>query len=163
MNLICLDVDYRGDHSCTGWALFQDWSDAAPTQEGRVIHSGVADYEPGAFYRRELPPLLHALETLGTVPDGVIVDGFCWLAAERPGLGVHLWEALGRRGWVVGVAKTSFQGHPGLPVVRGNTSKPLWVTACGVEPQWAADRIQSMHGPYRSPTLLKRVDQLART
>ncbi len=163
MNIVCLDVDYRVDQASTGWVLFQDWGAETASQEGQVLQAGVAPYQPGAFYLRELPPLLHALERLPTVPTGIVVDGFCWLGPERPGLGVHLWEALGRRGWVVGVAKTPFQGHPGLPVVRGNTTKPLWVTACGVEAQWAAERVQSMHGPYRMPTLLKRVDQLARS
>jgi len=38
----------------------------------------------------------------------------------------------------------------------------LYVTAAGMRLQEAADRIQRMHGPHRIPTLLKRVDTLAR-
>jgi len=120
----------------------------------------VVAYEPGAFYRRELPPLLTALKNLGPV-EGVVVDGFCWLGADRPGLGARLYEALGSRAWVVGVAKRPFHGQPGLPVRRG-TTKPLWVTTCGLETERAVRAVASMHGPFRIPTLLKRADQLAR-
>ena len=161
MNIVCLDVDYRDDHACTGWVLFQEWTDPVPLGEGRVRSEGVAAYEAGAFYRRELPALLAALEVVGPV-DGVVVDGFCWLGPDRPGLGAHLHEALGRRGWVVGVAKRPFHDLPGLQAVRANT-RPLWVTACGYEPADAVRAVESMHGPFRIPTLLKRADQLARS
>jgi deoxyribonuclease V len=39
----------------------------------------------------------------------------------------------------------------------------LYVTAAGIEASVAADWIAGMHGPYRVPTVLKRVDQLVRT
>lgn len=162
MNIVCLDVDYRDDHACTGWLLFRDWQDAVPLREGQVRSEGVAAYEPGAFYRRELPALLHTLQSLPEQVDGVVVDGFCWLGVDRPGLGAHLYEALGGQSWVVGVAKRAFHGQPGLPVSRWG-SKPLWVTSCGMDGQAAAGRVLSMHGPYRLPTLLKRVDRLSRS
>jgi deoxyribonuclease V len=161
VSIVCLDVDYRGDQAHTGWVAFQDWSDASPLAEGTVVSVGAADYQPGEFYRRELPPLLKTLSTFSTLPEGIVVDGFCWLGQDRPGLGAHLYEALGRQAWVVGVAKRPFQGNPGVPVERGST-RPLWVTACGLSPEKAAGWVQSMHGPYRLPTLLKRVDQLSR-
>lgn len=163
MNIVCLDVDYREDRASTGWVLFHDWSNGFPVAEGRLISHGVEPYEPGAFYKRELPALLKCLRSLPFPVEGVVVDGFCWLGAERPGLGARLHEALGKKFWVLGVAKTSFHGNPGVPVVRGNTSKPLWVTACGMAVEEGADRVRSMHGPFRMPTLLKRVDQLARS
>lgn len=161
MNIVCLDVDYRDDHAQTGWVLFQDWTDAAPLREGRVRSEGVVAYEPGEFYRRELPALLRTLESLVEPVDGVLVDGFCWLGLHRPGLGWHLHQALAERCWVIGVAKRPFHGEPGLPVSRAG-SKPLWVTACGMDQQRAADCILSMHGPFRLPTLIKRTDQLSR-
>ncbi len=161
MHIACLDVDYRDDHAQTGWLIFQDWQDATPLHEGRLRSEGGAAYEPGAFYRRELPALLRTLESLPLPVDGVVVDGFCWLGVERPGLGAYLYEALGGRSWVVGVAKRAFHGEPGLPVSRWG-SKPLWVTSCGMDAEKAAERVLSMHGPYRLPTLLKRVDQLSR-
>jgi deoxyribonuclease V len=38
----------------------------------------------------------------------------------------------------------------------------LFITAAGVSLERAADYIKAMHGPFRLPTLLKRVDQLCR-
>jgi deoxyribonuclease V len=40
--------------------------------------------------------------------DQIIVDGFVSLG-DKPGLGMHLWEALGRRVAVIGVAKSHFR------------------------------------------------------
>jgi len=124
----------------------------------------VAPYVPGSFYQRELPCLLAALERAALEPECVVVDGYVWLAPERPGLGAKLFEALGSRVPVVGVAKTAFAGAESiaLPVLRGESQKPLLVTAAGMEPDLAAERVRSMHGRHRIPTLLKRVDRLCR-
>jgi deoxyribonuclease V len=124
----------------------------------------VAPYEPGAFYKRELPCLL---EVLGLAPgplDAVIVDGYVWLSRDgRPGLGARLFEALGGRTAVVGVAKTSFAGADfAAPVQRGASARPLYVTAAGMDANEAADRVREMAGAHRIPELLKRVDRLCR-
>jgi deoxyribonuclease V len=66
-------------------------------------------------------------------------------------------------GVVVGVAKTRYLSAPAVPVLRGSSRSPLFVTAAGVEPEVAAGWIESMHGPYRVPTLLRQVDTLARS
>ena len=94
----------------------------------------------------------------------IVVDGYVWLGdLARPGLGAHLFEALGGMVPVIGVAKTSFAGAVlARKVRRGAASKPLHVTAVEMEPERAAECIRTMHGPYRMPTLLKRVDQLCR-
>ena len=63
---------------------------------------------------------------------------------------------------MIGVAKTAFAGAPAVPVVRGDSARPLYVTAAGLDPQLAARHLAAMHGPHRLPTLLKRVDTLAR-
>jgi deoxyribonuclease V len=47
-------------------------------------------------------------------------------------------------------------------VLRGGSARPLYVTAAGLSADEAARRVRDMHGPYRIPTLLKRVDQLCR-
>ena len=41
-----------------------------------------APYEPGRFYRRELPCLLTALEAITARPATVIMDGYVWLDGE---------------------------------------------------------------------------------
>jgi deoxyribonuclease V len=117
-----------------------------------------AAYEPGRFYQRELPYLLGALARF--TPQLVVIDGNVWLANHTPGLGARLHAEIGVP--VVGVAKNPFRGAPAIAVVRGASAKPLHVTAVGIDPQLAADRVRAMHGEFRIPTLLKRADSLAR-
>lgn len=94
--------------------------------------------------------------------ETAIIDGFVQLN-ERPGLGQHFYEQLERRVPVVGVAKTPFAGAAPVEVLRGHSKTPLYVTSIGMDPESAADHVRKMHGQYRIPTLLKRVDRLART
>jgi deoxyribonuclease V len=63
---------------------------------------------------------------------------------------------------VIGVAKSRFEGSSGIAVFRGRSIRPLYVTAAGVEMEKASEKIRMMHGAHRIPTLLKRVDLLAR-
>ncbi|MDI1436732.1 endonuclease V [Polyangium sorediatum] len=164
--LACVDVAYAPDDSFAVAAglLFHRWDDAAAADERTARLDEVAPYEPGAFYRRELPPLLGLLRAIDPLPEVVVVDGYVWLSADgRPGLGARLFEALGGRVVVVGVAKTAFHGDaPSVAVKRGKSEKPLHVTAAGATPDEAAAWIRSMHGPHRLPTLLARVDRLCR-
>jgi deoxyribonuclease V len=160
VQIACVDVDYRTNGAVAAALWFRGWQ--ADTAERQAVESfiEVADYEPGAFYRRELPCVLGVL-ALGPHADVTIVDGYVWLADGARGLGAHLHTAIG--GIVVGVAKTKFAGASAVPICRGGSRSPLFVTSVGVEPDVAAGWIASMHGPHRLPTLLKQVDTLART
>ena len=102
------------------------------------------------------------LATLPGPPDLVVVDGYAMLGPDRPGLGAHLHDALGGSIPVVGVAKTAFAGAVAIPVLRGSSAVPLWITAIGIDPAQAAGHVTAMHGPHRLPTLLVRADHLAR-
>jgi deoxyribonuclease V len=157
--LVSLDVDYRADATVAACVLFQDWGDAA--EAAHFVDRGppAEAYVPG-----ELPALLRVLALVPHLLTTVIIDGYVWLGAdERPGLGAHLYEALGRRVPIIGVAKTAFHSsRAAVPVLRGASQKPLLVTAVGVDIQDAAACIQRMHGPSRLPTLLKRADRLCR-
>jgi len=134
--------------------------DEKPVHQAAVSFAEVAAYEPGAFYKRELPCLLGLLAH-GPRAGVVIVDGFAWLDGGRSGLGAHLHAAVG--GVVVGVAKTLFAGASGVvEVLRGVSTTPLYVSAVGIGVDEAARHIAGMHGPHRLPTLLKQVDSLAR-
>jgi deoxyribonuclease V len=161
--LACLDVDYRENGACAAAVVFRDWRDGAAAEERTVGIAEVQPYEPGQFYRRELPCLLAVLRVLPPI-ETVIIDGYVWLeGASKPGLGAHLHEALGGRCAVIGVAKTKFQGADGArEVLRGTSQRPLYVTAVGVSLDVAAERVRSMHGAHRIPTLLGRVDDLCR-
>lgn len=64
---------------------------------------------------------------------------------------------------MIGVAKTHFHSATAVrPVLRGDSERPLYTTAVGMDLDQACRHIQGMHGEFRIPTLLKQVDQLAR-
>jgi deoxyribonuclease V len=160
--LVCLDVDYRADVAVAAGIWFRGWT--AEIEEAQAVagFSGVAAYEPGEFYRRELPCLRGVLRD-GPQADIVIVDGYVSLGQGHPGLGAYLHEALERKVPVVGVAKTAYRSATeSVEVRRGQSGSPLFVTAIGIDVALAAQEVQRMHGTYRVPTLLRAVDQLAR-
>lgn len=162
--IVAVDVQYSGDAGFVAAVAFQRWTDAEPEVEHGTLVRPVEEYEPGQFFKRELPCILAVLALLSEPPDSVVVDGYVWLdAAGRKGLGALLFDALGGATPVVGVAKRSFRGSPhAAPVRRGSSSRPLFVTAAGLLVSDATAAIASMHGAHRTPTLLKRVDQLCR-
>ncbi len=163
--IACLDVHYRDTSAsaCAAAVTFLGWTDADVIDAKVVQVQDVEPYEPGQFYRRELPCLLAVLQTLPPV-DAVLIDGYVWLADEsRPGLGAHLHQALGGKIPVIGAAKTKFHGAgQACEVLRGESRRPLYVTAAGMEVNLAAEHVRSMHGVYRIPTLVAWVDQLCR-
>jgi len=165
-----MDVGYRdGDRGVIAACVcFAAWSDGMAAREiTRRYREPAADYVPGAFWQRELPYLLDLAgeaETHSSAPlQAVIIDGYVWLDAGKPGLGAHLYDALNARVAVVGVAKTKFHGATtAREVRRGASTRPLFVTAAGIETGAAADNVRNMHGTSRIPTLLGLVDRLSR-
>jgi deoxyribonuclease V len=166
--LACVDAAYTERAASAACVLFAQWDAAAPLRVLTTRQAAAAAYEPGAFYKRELPLIVAVLNDLEHRPRLVIVDGYVWLddaggPGGRPGLGAMLHRALGERIPVVGVAKTMFAGAAaGLPVVRGESERPLYVSAVGMEAMEAARCVQGMHGHHRIPTLLRLVDRAAR-
>jgi deoxyribonuclease V len=159
--IACVDVDYREGGAVAAGLWFRGWSAATVERQAVASFAEVADYEPGAFYRRELPCLLGVLAR-GPRADVVVVDGYVWLADGARGLGAHLHAAVG--GTVVGIAKTRYAGATdAVAVLRGGSKVPLHVSAVGMSADQAAAQVAAMHGPHRVPTLLKQVDSLART
>jgi len=161
--IAALDVHYDdGVSSALAAAVvFQNWEDEEPLREYTVCRNGIAAYIPGQFFQRELPCLLAVLSVIQEPINVVVIDGYVSLG-DKPGLGIHLWEALKRQTAVVGVAKTRFHSASAAEVFRGLSKTPLFVTAVGMEVAEAAAKIVTMAGPHRNPLLLKRVDHLAR-
>jgi deoxyribonuclease V len=95
----------------------------------------------------------------------IVIDGYVWLDAQgNKGLGAHLFELLNCEIPVIGVAKTSFAtATNAIEVFRGQSSRPLWVTAIGTNEFDAAKLVRSMHGNHRIPTILTLVDRLRKS
>jgi len=134
---------------------------AAITQEHTATLDTVAEYQPGAFFTRELPALRAVLAGVAAI-DLLIVDSYVYLdGAGRPGLGAHAHAEFAVP--VIGVAKTAFRGADhAIEVTRGVASRPLFVTAAGLPADRAAELVRAMAGPFRMPDALRRVDQLSR-
>jgi deoxyribonuclease V len=162
MTIAAFDVHYIGDDIASAAAvLFSHYGASEPSTTYMQLITGVAPYVPGEFYRRELPCILSLFGQFYEPPDEIIIDGYVMLG-KRPGLGGHLFNALGETIPVIGVAKTKFAGCPGFKVFRGGSTRPLYVTSAGVDVEDAAERVLMMHGDHRIPALLKLADFLAR-
>ncbi len=161
---ICVDVGYGEIGAIAAGVGFADWTDTQAAWEAQVPITAVAEYVPGEFYQRELPCLLQVLSQAPQPLGCVVIDGYVWLnGAYKPGLGGRLYLALGQSVPVIGVAKTWFAGASlARPVLRGESATPLYVTSAGVALEQAVTWVEQMAGPFRLPTLLKRVDRLSR-
>ena len=151
---LAMDVHYRRDGTAAAaGVLFPEWES-----------DEVAPYEPGSFYRRELPCLMQVLEDVAEDLEAIVIDGYVVLGkSKKPGLGMHLYESLKKKTPIIGVAKTEFEGTPeACRVYRGRSGKPLFVTSAGMALAEARSCVENMHGENRIPTLLKRVDQWCR-
>jgi deoxyribonuclease V len=161
--ICCLDVHYDEDEGVTAAVLFRDWASERPVQTTISRRSSIEPYQSGKFYRRELPCLLQALETLATPPKLILIDGYVWLDQHKPGLGAHLHQALAGSVSVIGVAKSAWPGSTSSRTIRrGNAARELWITAVGIDLEEAARNVAAMHGPFRLPTMIKLADTLCR-
>jgi deoxyribonuclease V len=162
--IAAMDVSYRDGLAVAACVIFGEWTSNESVAELRERIEEIEPYQPGKFYRRELPCFLALCSRSRQPIDVVIIDGYVWLGPENsPGLGAHLYWAFGKETAVIGVAKTPFKGSPNAQrVLRGGSRRPLYVTAAGIDPHVAAKNIEQRHGPHRIPTLLKKVDRLCR-
>jgi len=144
--------------------VLKDWTDTAPFKAITHKSNNVAEYEPGKFYKRELPCILGMINSHNLNPSHIIVDGHVYLDGHsRPGLGAYLYEALNRSCPVIGAAKSQFKDMPDVhALLRGQSQKPLWITSAGMEFKEAQKWVAAMAGPHRLPDMIKRADQLAR-
>ena len=159
-----VDAHYRGASAACACAVAGSWVTAEPCEERVAMIPAVRPYRPGAFFERELPCILEVLALVRTPFLAVVVDGYVDLDERgTPGLGAHVHTHFAGAVAVVGVAKTAYgRGAFAVPVVRGSSRRPLFVTARGIPVAHAAELVLGMHGAHRTPTLLARVDRLAR-
>lgn len=160
-----VDVHYRDNGSAlAACGVAREWSDTSFQAEYTALVGQVEPYESGQFYRRELPCILEVLKIVSEPIHILIIDGFVVLGhTHRPGLGWHLAKAVDNVA-VVGIAKKPFSNTPReFEILRGESSKPLFVSSYGISLDCAKSAVRSMDGPYRLPTLIKRVDQLSKS
>ncbi|MBL3658111.1 endonuclease V [Fulvivirga sp. 2943] len=163
--ILAFDSFYFSNKAKTVCLLFENWEDAAPYSILSEITEGVADYEPGEFYKRELPCILSLLEKVEHTIHTIIIDGYVTLTDKgKPGLGAHLYQSLDPKVPIIGVAKSGFHENSKLvrELHRGESKNPLYITAAGMSADEAYDNIKKMDGPYRMPTLLKLLDKKTR-
>lgn len=161
--IAAFDVQYEDREATVGCVLFEHWADKVARSEHAITVTAPSDYVPGAFYKRELPCIMEMLAVLDERPGTIVIDGYVWLAHERPGLGQHVFERLNHDVAVIGVAKNTFANNDvAIPLLRGSSQNPLFITASGIDSDQAAKAVEMMDGAFRIPTLLKRCDALAR-
>jgi deoxyribonuclease V len=158
-------VHYHGDGALAAAVAFDEWD--AP-EASRTFTSHVAHVEKPARGKpdlRELPCLLQLLQEHTLKPDVILIDGPVHLdAAETPGLGRSLYDALGGRTAIIGVSTRSMPGMPAqFEVFREEEARPLIVTCVGIDLGAAKVRVRTMHGKRRIPTLLKLAARIARS
>lgn len=162
--ILMVDVDYRENGAKVSGVITDAWASNTCAVIDTFV-TDVAEYEPGAFYKREMPcimALLYAHQHLKF--KYIVVDGYVTLGEDQHlGLGGHLYQELLGTVPVIGVAKTFFHGTPdNQAVYRGDSTKALYVTAMGIDGTTAKHLVTWMHGKHRNPTLLKLVDSQCR-
>lgn len=162
--ILAVDVQYIDDAAYAAGILFSNWTSASIQKIIRKRIESVQAYEPGAFYKRELPCLKAILSDVDLELDVILIDGYVSLGFDaKPGLGRYLFEALNSNVPVIGVAKTRYLNTPSeCELIRGISRKPLYITAAGIPLDEAKSLVGSMSGEGRIPDLLTQVDRLAR-
>jgi exodeoxyribonuclease-5/deoxyribonuclease V len=164
--LLAFDTYYYNDKAKTVCLAFESWTNEHPTTTYTEELTGVEEYTPGAFYKRELPCILSLLKRIPLDNiEAIIIDGFVILDdAGTPGLGGHLYNTVAQNIPIIGVAKTNFATlqNNKRALLRGNSNRPLYITSIGLDLDEATENVRTMHGEFRIPTLLKQLDNLTK-
>ncbi|MEO7213763.1 endonuclease V [Mucilaginibacter sp.] len=166
MMLLAFDSYYYADKAKTVCFIFDEWTSVEPKDVIIEITNSEAGYQSGEFYKRELPCILNALKRVDLNDiDAIIIDGFVVLDDfGKLGLGGHLYEERNRSIPVIGIAKNDYKSliDNKRAELRGKSTKPLYITALGINIDEAAAYVKMMSGEYRIPTLLKQLDILTK-
>lgn len=164
--ILAFDTYYYDNKAKTICIEFTEWNQEKDFKVHTEIIDNVSEYIPGEFYKRELPCILSLLNNIDLkLVDIIIVDGFVYLDDDKKyGLGGHLYEKLDKKIPIIGVAKTNFASieKDKKALLRGYSKKPLYVTSIGIDLEEAFQKIESMAGEFRIPTLLKEMDRLTK-
>ncbi|OMQ09078.1 endonuclease V [[Flexibacter] sp. ATCC 35103] len=164
--ILAFDTYYFDGKAKTVCLEFEEWNESKNFKIHTEIIDNIEEYVPGEFYKRELPCIISLLNKIDlTNIEAIIVDGFVYLDDEKKyGLGGRLYEKLNNRIPIIGVAKTNFAAieKNKRALKRGDSKKPLYITSIGIELDDAFEKVESMAGEFRFPTLLKELDRLTK-
>ncbi|WP_433813865.1 endonuclease V [Flavobacterium johnsoniae] len=164
--ILAFDTYYFDNKAKTVCLEFENWNEDKNFKVHTEIIDNVSEYIPGEFYKRELPCILSLLNKIDLKNiEAIIVDGFVYLDDDKKyGLGGHLYEKLNNEISIIGVAKTNFASieKDKKALLRGDSAKPLFITSIGIDLEEAFQKVESMAGEFRMPTLLKELDRLTK-
>ena len=162
--IFAVDVSYQDNSAFVVGILFETWESSSFEKVYTKRVDSIADYESGAFYKRELPCILSVLDEVQEPIDFIVIDGYVFLGEKRDaGLGMHLWNKLEGKTPIIGVAKNYYKNTPiECGVLRGTSLKKIYITSVGIDLDLAKGYILKMHGIHRIPTLLKQLDQISK-
>lgn len=157
-------VHFDGAQAQAAAVAFEAWEAAEAT---KTWVSQILQVEKPALGEpdlREIACVMRLLSEHRLEPELVVMDGFVHLDVDdTPGLGQHLFHALGGGVPVVGVSKKSLPGLSSqFEVFREEETPPLVVTCAGIDIGAAKVRVRAMHGRKRVPTLMKLAARLAK-
>jgi deoxyribonuclease V len=162
---LAMAVHDHGEGGASAAAVaFDDWGAREPTRT-YLTRTGPLDKPVrGQPDLRHLPVLLQLLRDHALHPDTIVLDDAVHTdAADTPGLGRHLHDALGGKTAVIGI---STKAMPGLTaqyeVYREEEARPVFVTCAGVDIGAAKVRVRGMSGRKRVPALMKMAVRLAK-
>src|SRR3954470_22013277 len=107
--ILAFDTYYKGDCAKTVCIAFHNWEDEHIAEVWTEELIGVAEYNPGEFYKRELPCIMSLYGKLPVMNvEAIVIDGFVYLDDNyKLGLGGYLHKELTEAIPVIGVAKTN--------------------------------------------------------
>ncbi len=158
-------VHFEGAQATAAAAAFDAWDAAEPMKTYVSPIDHVDKAARGELDLREVACVMQLLREHSLAPELIVIDGFVHLDAdETPGVGQHLYQALGGTVPIVGVSKKRLPGlSTQFEVLREDEAPPLVVTCAGIDIGAAKVRLRSMHGRKRVPTLMKLVARLAKS
>lgn len=162
---VAFDVFYEDNSAMVGYVIFENALSAAPYKTGQLLCDNILPYESGAFYKRELPCILKAINAIEEKISLLYIDANVWLGKDKKGLGKLLHDALNQTIPVIGISKSCYNKDTELikPVIRPSSTKPLYVSTIGIALDDACDMVSSMVGAYRLPKMIKLADTMSRS
>lgn len=159
--ILATDVYYYDNCAKAVGVLF-NWEDKTAKKVITTYINQVEEYVSGEFYKRELPCIIDIINQINiNVIETIIIDGHIYINNKLDyGLGGKLYQALDSKVPIIGIAKKPFAKNKETvqKIYRGESEKPLHVSSIGMPLGNAVEKVNTLKGDYRIPTILKQLD-----